>query len=173
MKWPTPLPAWLDAAFRFRGLKEIPGKQNNPKITNMLIKLKAWWRDDETPWCGTFVAYCLDLGGQPVPQHWYRAKAYADYGTQVPRNAREIPFGSIAVKSRVGGGHVFFPVARSADGLIIYGLGGNQRNMVNITPFRLSEIDAIRWPPSSAFQHLLPVVTALEIGAESGGGSES
>lgn len=173
MKWNYPMPPWIDLAFRYRGLKEIPGKNHNPTILKWLKQLKAWWAEDETPWCGTFVAHCLRESGLTIPQHWYRAKAYAEYGTPVVKVASTIPLGSIAVKSRVGGGHVFFPVARSEDGKTIFGLGGNQSNMVNIVPFSLSEIDSIRWPPYTMNPPtLLPVATREEIGAVSKG-SES
>ena len=53
--------AWIKEARKHIGLAEIPGKQHNPVIVNWLTALGAWWNDDETPWCGTFVAHC------PVP----------------------------------------------------------------------------------------------------------
>jgi uncharacterized protein (TIGR02594 family) len=174
-RWPAPLPAWIDEAMRHRGLKEIPGKQHNSTILKWLAKLKAWWKEDETPWCGTFVAHCLEAVGLPVPKHWYRAKGYADYGTKVSFDvsAFVIPFGAICVKSRTGGGHVFFAVARSADGTVVYGLGGNQGNMVNITPFKVKDIDHVRWPPSSAQKLELPKATAAELAAAAIGGTEA
>lgn len=158
MFYPTPMPLWMPEAFNHLGLREVPGKSHNPVITKWLISLKAWWTDDETPWCGTFVAHCLRSGGMVIPKHWYRAKAYSDYGT--PCNKDSIPFGAICVKSRVGGGHVFFAVARSRDGQTIYGLGGNQSNMVNIVPFKLSEIDDVRYPPNGGIRFATPVATS-------------
>lgn len=174
-RWPMPLPPWLDKAFRYRGLKEIPGKRHNPTIIGWLIKLKAWWREDETPWCGTFVAEMLRQSGITPPKHWYRAKAYSDYGTKVSfeTSAYVIPFGAICVKSRKGGGHVFFAVARSADGKIIYGLGGNQSNAVNIAQFKVSDIDHVRWPPSGVQKLELPKATSAELAAATVGGTEA
>ena len=172
MQWPTPMPKWLDHAFRHRGLREIPGPKHNPTIQKWLHRLGAWWTDDETPWCGAFVAHCLQVAGLPYPKHWYRAKAYGDYGQ--PCNKDSIPFGAICVKSRTGGGHVFFAVARSRDGNTIYGLGGNQRNMVNITSFSLGEIDSVRWPPSGATRLALPAAeSASKLNAQAAGGTES
>lgn len=175
MKWPFPLPAWLDEGFRYVGLREIPGKSHNKTITKWLISLKAWWTDDETPWCGTFVAWCLKSAGLVPPVHWYRAKAYSDYGTPVPVVASQIPFGAICIKSRTGGGHVFFAVGRSADGKTIYGLGGNQSNMVNITAFPINGIDAVRWPAgaTNAPRNELPITTKDQLNAWSSGGSEA
>lgn len=171
--WPTPMPKWVDIAMRFRGLREIPGKQHAPKIQMMLKKLKAWWSDDETPWCGVFVGYCLQEAGFKPPAAWYRAKAYETYGTAASRDP--IPFGAICTKTRTGGGHVFFAVARSRDGNTIYGLGGNQSNMVNIMAFKMSDITAIRWPEGAATvsRMQLPIATAEQISAASLGGSEA
>lgn len=169
--WPRPMPAWIVEAMAFRGLREIPGKQHNKTIINWLIALKAWWREDETPWCATFVAHCLREAGLPIPKNWFRAKEYAIYGSAVSKGA--IPFGAICVKSRTGGGHVFFAVAKSSDGNTIYGLGGNQGNMVCIVPFHISVIDEVRWPPSGAIKFPLPVASGADIGAASGGRGEA
>lgn len=165
MKWPIPTPVWITIALTYVGLREIPGKKHNPTILRWLKNLKAWWAEDETPWCGTFVAECLRQSGLPIPQHWYRAKAYSTYGSAITKAANTIPFGAIAVKSRVGGGHVFFAVARSADGKIIFGLGANQSNKVSIVPFTLTEIDTVRWADDRVPRIPLPVSTIGEIGA--------
>lgn len=45
--------SWIRVARNYIGVKEIPGKRNNPIIVRWLINLKAWWREDETPWCLT------------------------------------------------------------------------------------------------------------------------
>lgn len=165
MKWPYPIPTWLDKAFRYRGLKEIPGPRHNPTIIKWLTKLKAWWKDDETPWCGTYIAHCLDASGLPIPKHWYRAKGYLEYGE--PCNLDSIPFGAICIKGRRGGGHVFFAVARSRDGQTIYGLGANQNNAVNIAPFRRGDLLGARYPRSTNNPRLaLPIASsAAELNA--------
>jgi len=168
MKWPIPMPLWLTVAFASLGLKEIPGKNNNPTIIKWLKTLKAWWSEDETPWCGTFVAHCLKEAGVPIITHWYRAKAWAEYGQAVSKDINTIPFGAIGVKSRVGGGHVFFIVAKSADGRTVFACGGNQGNMVNIVPMALADIDSIRWPGVGS-KIPLPVATKQEIGAANAG----
>lgn len=166
--WPTPTPLWIVEGLSHRGLREIPGKAHNPTIINWLIKAKAWWKEDETPWCGTFVQHCLDYCAIPYPKHWYRAKAYEDYGTACDKDA--IPFGAICVKSRKGGGHVFFAVAQSRDGSIIYGLGGNQSNSVNIVAFNRSEIDAVRWPITKQPRLAMPIISSIaQVGGTSRG----
>ena len=130
---------WMNEAARHLGLREIPGKRHNPTILRWVHQLGGWFKDDETPWCGTFAAHCLRTSGIGVPKHWYRAKAFADWGDEIdPR------VGAVAVFGRSGGGHVGFIVGASATNLYI--LGGNQRNEVNITPIAKDRLIAVRWP---------------------------
>ena len=136
------LPAWLLVAKSNVGLREIPGPKHNKTILGWLGKLGAWWADDETAWCGTFVAHCMQEAGQPIPTHWYRAKAWADYGSLL-RTDRLAP-GAILVFDRSGGGHVGFYVGEDARYFFI--LGGNQNNGVNVTKIARSRCIASRWP---------------------------
>lgn len=135
-------PRWMSVARSYLGTKEIPGSKHNSVIQGWLAKLKAWWRDDETPWCGTFVAHCLKEVGQPLPQHWYRATAWKDYGSNL-RSTHVAP-GSILVFARTGGGHVGFYV--SEDALYYHVLGGNQGNEVSVARIAKVRCIAIRWP---------------------------
>lgn len=91
--------------------------------------------------CGTFVAHCLQTAKRAIPKEWYRAKAYIGYGTPL----KEPAYGCIAVKSRKGGGHVFFVVGKTASGDLV-GLGGNQGNSVCYAKFKPSDIDYFCWP---------------------------
>lgn len=135
-------PAWFAKAKEYLGLKEIPGKRHNSTILSWLERLGAWWRDDETPWCGVFVAHCMREAGLPVPQHWMRAKAWADYGANL--RASHVAPGAILVFARQGGGHVGFYVGE--DATYYYVLGGNQSNSVNVAKIAKARCIAIRWP---------------------------
>ena len=133
---------WMKTARESIGLKEVAGPKHNTKIQAWLAKLGAWWRDDETPWCGTFVAHCLREAGHPVPKHWYRALAWKEYGSNLrPTHVCE---GAILVFARQGGGHVGFYVGE--DRFYYRVLGGNQSNAVNIMRIAKSRCVAIRWP---------------------------
>lgn len=141
---------WIKEARKHIGLKEIVGaKAHNPTIVQWLkemgtfpVAAKSWYFEDETPWCGLFVGYCLGKSGRAVIKDWYRAKAWAGAGlTKLSKPA----YGCIAVKSRQGGGHVFFVVGKNAKGQIL-GLGGNQGNTVSIVPFNPADIDGYYWP---------------------------
>ena len=141
-------PAWLTIATSLIGLKEIPGPQHSGVITGWLSKLGAWWREDETPWCGTFVAHCMQAAGLPYPKDWFRAKAWADYGSLL-RPERLAP-GALLIferknaKGRSVGGHIGFYVGE--DALHYRVLGGNQANSVNIVRIPKARCIATRWP---------------------------
>lgn len=132
---------WIAEARKYIGQSEIPGKAHNPTILNWLHNLKAWWKDDETPWCGTFAAHCLRVGGRDIPKDWMRAKEYAFVGKRLPKPA----YGCLAVFTRQGGGHVGFVVGRDRYGNLLV-LGGNQGNRVSIASFPMSRVAAFVWP---------------------------
>jgi uncharacterized protein (TIGR02594 family) len=134
-------PNWMQEARKHDGLKEIPGQKTNPIIYGWLSRLKAWWSDDETPWCGTFVAHCMKSAGHEPPKYWMRAKAWADWGRPIDY---PVP-GCIAVFERNGGGHVGFVVGQSDGGLLMV-LGGNQGNQVSTAPIAETRAIAYVWP---------------------------
>lgn len=133
--------AWVAEARKHIGLKEIKGSKHNPTIMSWIANLGGWFKDDETPWCGTFVAECLRASGRTYPKHWYRALAYASYGTKLPKAA----YGCLGVMSRTGGGHVTFIVGETEDGRYLVGLGGNQSDAVNLMKFDKSRFTAFVW----------------------------
>jgi uncharacterized protein (TIGR02594 family) len=145
-------PAWLTEGFRYNGLKEIPGPRHESVILRWLEDLRAWWTDDETPWCGVFVAHCVKSAGHPLPRYWMRAQAWLEWGQPIDVAAR----GAVVVFSRQGGGHVGFVVGRDARGNLLV-LGGNQGNAVSIAPFERSRVLGFRWPAGEP----LPPVAAL------------
>lgn len=139
---------YIQVARSLIGLKEIKGSQHEPKILEMLkvdfnaVKQRQFIFDDETAWCGTFVAYCLASAGlaDRLPFYFYRAKAWATVGRPLKAPA----YGCIAVFDRVGGGHVGFIVGKTSDGLLKV-LGGNQADSVNIADFDPARVVAYRW----------------------------
>lgn len=135
-------PSYLTAARRDIGLREIKGPKHAGRIVQMLRRLGAWWRDDETPWCGVAVAAWLSESGLPIPRHYYRALAWADYGKGCSRPVQ----GAIAVLSRNGGGHVGIVTGVTADGEHVRLLGGNQGDAVNEAWFPAHRVIAYRLP---------------------------
>lgn len=151
-------PAWIVAARSKLGEREIPGSRDNPWIVGFWQRLGAsWFNDDETPWCGGFVAWCLDQAGLTYPKMYPRASSFKDYGVACPAQ-----LGAIGVKARKGGNHVFFIVGETPDRVYYKALGGNQGNMVSIVDIRKVDVDAIRWPAGAPLvprgQMVLPVL---------------
>lgn len=141
---PQGVPEWVTVARKLLGAKEIPGPSHNSFISKGWARLgAAWFNDDETPWCGFFVAHCIDAAKLPYPLkgEFARAKAWADWG----KTSKPV-LGAIVVYSRNGGGHVGFLVGESATHY--YVLGGNQDNCVSISPFNKTTRKplAFRWP---------------------------
>lgn len=134
-------PFWLTVARRNLHVVETPGKETTPAIAKWLLNMKAWWRDDETPWCGVFVAECLREAGAALPKHWYRALAWNDWGKQLASPT----LGCVVVFARSVGGHVGFFVGVDERGRYMV-LGGNQGNRVSIAPFDGSRVVGLRWP---------------------------
>lgn len=132
-------PDWMLEAEKYLGLSEVKGPKHNGTILGWLRKLRAWWADDETPWCGTFVANCLLDAKIEVPKAWYRALAWTAYGLPVtPR------YGAILVFQRPGGGHVGFYVGEDTRRYRVR--GGNQNNSVSDTWIEKHRLVGCRWP---------------------------
>jgi uncharacterized protein (TIGR02594 family) len=141
---PSSEPSWVAVARKLIGTREVPGPQHNSFISKGWARLGAgWFNDDETPWCGFFVAHCMEAAGISYPGKglFARAKAWLDWGN----NCSAI-YGAVVVFGREGGGHVGFLVGESR--VNFYVLGGNQSNAVNITPIAKSRALGFRWPAS-------------------------
>lgn len=139
---------WVKKAREYIGLREIKGVRNDPTIIRMLDDMgkfsgeaKAWWRDDETPWCGLFVGWVGGKTGRYVVKEWYRAKEWA---SPLLTKLRAPAYGCIAVLDRAGGGHVGFVVGKDARGNIML-IGGNQGDSVSIAAFTPSRITGYYW----------------------------
>lgn len=152
-------PSWLVEARKYIGLSEFPGASHNSTILRWLDKLSAWWRDDETPWCGVFVAYCMQASDIAVPKYWMRAKAWADWGSRLSAPVT----GCVVVFERQGGGHVGFVVGRTLTGNLMV-LGGNQGDKVSIAAFDRSRVVGYYWPPGLP----LPIHQGLIVMADNG-----
>lgn len=148
------VPAWLTAAQADIGLREVPGAPTAPRIAQWLRDLRAWWKDDETPWCGTACAAWMRAAGITPPKAWYRAREWATWGQPLTVPA----LGCIVVFERQGGGHVGLVVGIEPSGRLLV-LGGNQSDMVCIAPFDRSRVLAYRWPAGrTELQAALPVM---------------
>lgn len=132
---------WVDEARKFLGKKEIPGNATAPFITKWLIELKAWWQDDETPWCGVAMAAWMKSCGIQPPKEWYRAKEWLRWGEKIPNPV----YGAVVIFERKGGGHVGLVIGKDYRNRLLV-LGGNQGDAVTIAPFDTDRVLGYRWP---------------------------
>ena len=132
---------WIDEAFKHLGVAEIKGSATNPTILNWLKEAHAPWSDDETAWCGLFVHHCLLKADIKTPSTWYRALSYSTLGTLLAKPA----FGCVAIKKRVGGGHVTFVVGKDEKTGKLVCLGGNQGDKVSLALYDANAFVEFRW----------------------------
>lgn len=145
----TELP-WIAEARKRIGTAETVGKAHNPVLLGWLAQMgqyssesRAWWDDDETPWCGLFVGHVLGQSGRFVIKNWFRASAWNDPETQ--SRLDKPAYGCIVTFTRHGGGHVGFVVGQDQAGRLLV-LGGNQGNRVSIAAFDKSRATGYFWP---------------------------
>lgn len=157
----TDSPPWLDIARAEIGTREIPGPKHSSKIMGWIAEVGARAlgipvNDDETPWCGTFMAMCMRRAGLGSPPIAVRASAWGKWGRELinPR------LGCVLVFQREGGGHVGLYVGE--DDKFFHVLGGNQANSVNVMKLAKSRLvrGGMRWPNGYA----LPVYTGPHAG---------
>lgn len=124
------------------GLTETVGSKSNPRIRKAIDDAATWLDSDDskTPWCGCIMSlWCKELG-LPVPKEAFRAASWAGVGVEVL--LADALQGDIVVMSRPGGNHVTL-FSKVKDGLV-YCLGGNQKNAVNISAFSVKAVNNIR-----------------------------
>lgn len=119
------------------GVSEVKGTQHNKKIVayHQATGLKA--QDDETPWCASFVNWCLkEIGDKGTNSA--AAISFMKWGQELKTPVK----GCVVVFSRTGGNHV--TIFDHMEGDTIYCLGGNQGNRVNISAYPKSRLKGFR-----------------------------
>lgn len=140
------IPPWIVTGLEelASGVEEIPGRDHNARILEYHQTTGLGASDDETPWCASFVNWCLDQVGVAGTGS-ARARSFESWGREAPE---WIPFGAIVVLWRgspdARTGHVGFLLDRDASGLMI--LGGNQGNRVCIDRYPATRLVGLRWP---------------------------
>lgn len=147
-------PAWLTLAYAQIGVREIVGAKHSPIIMGWIKELGASAlglkvNDDETPWCGTFMAWLMTRLGLSAPAIAVRAASWGRAGSW----GRELVgprLGCVLVFTRAGGGHVGLYVGE--DDTHFHVLGGNQSNSVSITRIAKDRLapGGMRWPKGPA-----------------------
>lgn len=120
------------------GEKGISGAAHNARIlTYFRAAGFKWVKDDETAWCAAFVNWCFWKAGLAVPGT-LAARSFLKLGkrTLAPKLGDIVVFWRISKDSPYG--HVGFFVRETSD--MVYVLGGNQSNAVNVTAFPKSQV---------------------------------
>lgn len=133
-------PAFVKSALKEVGVKEIVGSSHESRVLEYQSTTAGKYSDDETPWCGAFVSWVFATAkikhGLKTPE---RAKDWSNFGS--PTNNPVV--GSVAIKSRVGGGHVCIVVGKDLNGNLLC-VGGNQNNMVSISAYKKDVFESFR-----------------------------
>lgn len=136
---------WIKVARKEIGVREYPGPKDNPRVVEYIkatsITPTMW--HDETPWCASFVCWCLEQVGIRSTRR-ANARSYLDFGREITTPEP----GCIAVFARgdhPAQGHVGFVVGVESDGDLQI-LGGNQANRVCIELQPRSRLLGLRMP---------------------------
>ncbi len=131
---------FLQHAFKEMNVKEIPGKNHNPRILHYhkYTSLKA--STDEVPWCSSFVNYVVMRSGV-LGTNSAMARSFEKWGKEIDK---PIP-GCIVVFSRGSDqrfGHVAIFLYETKKN--IYVIGGNQSDSVSIAYYPKSKFVCYR-----------------------------
>jgi uncharacterized protein (TIGR02594 family) len=136
-------PAWFDIALGEIGEAEVRGIKHNERIVeyHQSTSLKA--SDDETPWCASFVNWCLGAAGRHGTNS-ASARSFLNWGNAIALG--KIQIGDIVVleRGRPWQGHVGFAYAWSGDHIQL--LGGNQGDAVSLEWYPVGRLLGIRRP---------------------------
>ncbi len=140
---------WMAIAEREKGVREIPGSGNEPRVLKYLQSTTNLSRSaasrDETPWCSAFVNWCLEQAGYERTKH-AAATSWRDWGQAVDTPRR----GCIVVFKREGGGHVGFYIGETETHIKV--LGGNQQNVET----KIFEVSEKYYPKSELLGYRIP-----------------
>lgn len=141
---------------------QLGQEEENPGHNSSIIGYHATtggFKDDETPWCSSFVNWSLKGAGIKGTNS-ARALSWSGWGNSLKKPA----YGSIAIINYGGGkGHVGFVAGMNRSGRVIL-LGGNQSDMVKYSAFSRSSIKEYVYPPGYVPYYNLPL---LQIGGKS------
>lgn len=136
----------LLVALKEYGQKEIEGSANNPRIVKYSTDIgNTWVTNDEVAWCSEFVNWCLlQVGIQGTKSAV--AKSFLNWGE--PTNDPQL--GDIVIFNRPpdpAAGHIGFFIRKEKE--LVFTLGGNQNNEVNIAKYPESRVVSYRKVPET------------------------
>lgn len=141
---------WMEFAEKEKGVQEVPGSGNNPRVLEYLRSTtnlsRAATSKDETPWCSAFVNWCLQQAGYETTRNAL-ARSWLNWGQaiDVPRR------GCIVVFEREKKfGHVGFYLEETETDIKV--LGGNQQDLET----KMYEVSEKYYPKSDLLGYRIP-----------------
>jgi uncharacterized protein (TIGR02594 family) len=125
------------------GLSEIPGTQSNPEILEFFDELGYDWVNDDstTSWCSAMLSYYAKKCG-----YEYHKNLDARGWLKMPLNVSKPSVGDVVILWRNNPysweGHVGLFI--SWTDTVVYLLGGNQNNRIDITAYSRDRILGVR-----------------------------
>lgn len=144
-------PTWLEIAEGEIGQAEVRGGEN-PRIIEYHDSCTLHAKEDEIPWCSSFVNWCFMRAGL-VGTRSAAARSWLEWGEKItePRVGcvcviRARAAGEDVATGSATGYHVGFWLAESDEHVLL--LGGNQSDQVKTSFFKLRsyEVKGYRWP---------------------------
>jgi uncharacterized protein (TIGR02594 family) len=163
-------PLMVAEALRQFGVHEIAGAASNPIILGWAKEIAAMpgkdsvagYKDDDTAWCGLFMAHVAHTTGKPFPDEPLWALNWAAFGTASPQPSLGdvLVFNRFDKTGKLIGGHVGLYVAEDGDAYHV--LGGNESDQVEITRVAKNRLKAARRPayPVGVPANVKPVVVS-------------
>ena len=147
-------PLMVAEALRQFGVHEIAGSASNPIIIGWAKEIAALpgkksvtgYTNDDTAWCGLFMAHVAHTTGKPFPDEPLWALNWAEFGTPSPQASLGdvLVFNRFDKTGKLIGGHVGLYVAEDGDAFHV--LGGNESDQVEITRIAKGRLKAARRP---------------------------
>ena len=136
-------PLWYRIALRemHTGVDEIRGDDHTPRIIEYHAATSLSATTDETPWCSSFVNWCMMKSGEDRTNS-AAARSWLRWGSPLD----DPQLGCVVIFSRPpnpSSGHVAFFVRSEARRVWV--LGGNQSNQVNIASYPEDRLLGYRW----------------------------
>lgn len=134
---------WMAFAIAELGIKEVAGKQHNPRIIEYFTKAGNY-TNDETAWCSAFVNWCIEKEGIKGTNN-AGALSWRNWGfkLETPRFGCVTVFNRYNKAKQLVGGHVGFYVGEEGKDILV--LGGNQGDEVCIKPYPKAHWLDYRW----------------------------
>jgi uncharacterized protein (TIGR02594 family) len=136
---------------RFVGVREIPGKDDNPLILAMLKLDNEWPTGDEVPWCSAFLNFVAWLLRLPRSKD-LRARSWLTVGKPIPLEEAQAGFDVVVLKRGTGDqpgpevidapGHVGLFAGLTNGNVLL--LGGNQNDRVTVSPYARDRVLGVR-----------------------------